>query len=47
LVDAQCAEQEEMKKLQEDEDDNHLNSQWANPSSLRSSLHGTSSIKFR
>jgi len=39
--------QEEQKKLQEDEDDSYLDSQWANPKSLKSQLMGCGSIKMR
>lgn len=37
--------QEEMKRLAEDSDDNYLNSSWANPKQLKSSMRGVDSIK--
>jgi len=39
--------QEELKKLQEDDEDNYLGSAWADPRNLKSTLQGTSGIKFR
>jgi len=39
--------QEEMKELEEDNEDSYLNSAWANTNSMKSAMHGTSNIKFR
>jgi hypothetical protein len=41
--------QEELKKLAEDDEDDFVNSSWANPKALKSSLHGSGSqgVKFR
>ena len=39
--------QEEQKKLEEDNEDNHLNSGWADNRNLKSQLHGTGPIKWR
>jgi len=40
--------QEEMKKLEENEDDNYVHSSWASSSSLKASLSGTGGgVKFR
>ncbi|XP_070504008.1 cilia- and flagella-associated protein 298 [Chironomus tepperi] len=39
--------QEEMKKLEQDEDDSYLNSSWSNNMSLKSQMHGIADVKFR
>mmetsp|Transcript_4026 Transcript_4026/g.8648 ORF Transcript_4026/g.8648 Transcript_4026/m.8648 type:complete len:284 (+) Transcript_4026:372-1223(+) len=39
--------QEEMKRLSEANDDEYLNSQWADPNALRRQLNGTNQIRFR
>lgn len=39
--------QETFKKLEADNEDNYMNAEWANPSSLKQSLHGTGNISFR
>ncbi|KAG5682577.1 hypothetical protein PVAND_011922 [Polypedilum vanderplanki] len=39
--------QEELKKLEQDDEDSYLNSSWSNNMSLKSQIHGTSDIKFR
>lgn len=39
--------QEVQKKLEQDDEDSYMNSEWANPNSLKSSLQGTSGIQFR
>lgn len=39
--------EQESKQLAEDEDDSYLSSAWANPNSLKSSLHGGTSIRWR
>mmetsp|Transcript_6583 Transcript_6583/g.16784 ORF Transcript_6583/g.16784 Transcript_6583/m.16784 type:complete len:284 (+) Transcript_6583:104-955(+) len=39
--------QEELKRLSEDNADDYLNSNWADPKALRRQLNGTSSIAFR
>jgi len=33
--------QEEMKHLEEDNDDHYMNAAWANPKNLKNELHGT------
>lgn len=39
--------QEELKELEEDEDDSYLQSKWANSTNLKQQLHGVENIKFR
>lgn len=39
--------QEELKRLEDDEDDSYLNSNWANNSNLKQQLHGIQNINFR
>lgn len=39
--------QEELKKLEEDEDDNYFNSEWADSSNLKKSFHGLKNISWR
>jgi cilia- and flagella-associated protein 298 len=39
--------QEELKKLEQDEDDSYLNSSWSNNMSLKSQMHGIGDVKFR
>ncbi|GBG34299.1 UPF0769 protein C21orf59-like [Hondaea fermentalgiana] len=39
--------QEEMKRLSEENDEDYLNSQWADPNALRRQLNGTNQIRFR
>ena len=39
--------QEEMKQLNEDNEDNFLNSQWADNKAMKAQMHGTTNIKFR
>lgn len=39
--------QEELKRLDDDEDDSYLNSKWANSSNLKQKLHGVENISFR
>lgn len=39
--------QEELKRLECDEDDNYLNSSWSNSTSLKNQMHGLSNINFR
>lgn len=39
--------QEELKKLEHDEDDSYLNSAWSNNSSLKTQMQGIGDIKFR
>lgn len=39
--------QEELKKLDQDEDDNYLNSEWADNSNLKKSFHGLHNISWR
>lgn len=43
----QYRRQEELKKLDDDEDDAYLDSNWANNSSLKQKLHGVENISFR
>lgn len=43
----QYRRQEELKRLDEDEDDSYLNAKWANSSNLKQKLHGVDSIGFR
>ncbi len=40
--------QEELKKMADDDEDDYVNSSWANPKALKSSLVGGSSgVRFR
>lgn len=39
--------QEEMKKLEQDDDDNYLNSEWADGSNLKRAFHGIKNIQWR
>ena len=39
--------QEEMKKLSENDEDEHMGSAWANPRQLKESLHGTGGVSWR
>lgn len=39
--------QEELKRLEEDDDDHYLNSQWADKTSLKTSLHGIQQINWK
>lgn len=39
--------QEELKRLEQDDDDSHLNSSWSNNTSLKSQMQGINDIKFR
>lgn len=39
--------QEELKKLEIDDDDNYLNSTWADGSSLKRQFHGLENVRFR
>jgi len=39
--------QEEMKQLADDNEDNFLNSKWADNKSMKAQMHGTGQIKFR
>ena len=39
--------QEEMKQLADDNEDNFLNSAWADNKAMKAQMHGTGSIKFR
>ncbi|KNE61836.1 hypothetical protein AMAG_07112 [Allomyces macrogynus ATCC 38327] len=39
--------QEELKRLEEDEDDAYLNSAWANPKALKSTFHGIGSVAWK
>jgi len=39
--------QEELKKLETDEDDSYLNSGWADPQSLKRQFHGVGNVKWR
>ncbi|CAH1119877.1 unnamed protein product [Phaedon cochleariae] len=39
--------QEELKKLEHDEDDNYLNSEWADGGSLKKTFHGLNNISWR
>lgn len=43
----QYRRQEELKNLEEDDDDSYLNSKWANNSNLKQQLHGVENINFR
>jgi hypothetical protein len=39
--------QEEAKKLVENEDDDYLQSSWANPKSLKSAFNGMGNVRFK
>lgn len=39
--------QEEMKTMEQDEDDAFLHSSWANPNALKGQLHGQGDVKWR
>jgi len=39
--------QEELKQLQEDDEDNYLSSAWADPRNLKNNLQGTGGIRFK
>ena len=39
--------QEQVKKLEEDNDDAYLESAWANPKSLKKELHGVPDVKWK
>lgn len=39
--------QEELKKLEQDDDDSYLDSSWSNNMNLKSQMHGIGDIKFR
>lgn len=39
--------QEDLKKLETDEDDSYLNSDWADPQSLKRQFHGVGNVKWR
>lgn len=39
--------QEEMKKLEEEADDQYLHSAWANPKALKSQLHGAGNVSWK
>lgn len=39
--------QEELKKLELDDDDSHFNSSWSNNTSLKSKMHGIENVKYR
>lgn len=39
--------QEELKKLEQDEDDNYLNSVWADSKNLKRAFHGIGNIQWR
>ena len=39
--------QEEHKKMEEDNEDVYMNSQWADNRQMKQQLHGMGSIKFR
>lgn len=39
--------QEEMKKLEEDNEDQYLNSAWANSNNMKAAMHGTGEIRWR
>jgi hypothetical protein len=41
------AKQEEHKKMEEDNEDQYMNSMWADNRNLKASLHGTGQIKWR
>merc|ERR1712054_127933 len=38
---------EEWKKLEEEDDDSYLQSEWANPKSMKNQLNGTSNVSWR
>jgi len=39
--------QEEQKKMGEDNEDQFMNSAWADTSNMKAQMHGTGNIKFR
>lgn len=39
--------EQEAKKLQENDEDDYMNSPWANPNALKYSLHGTNNITWK
>lgn len=39
--------QEELKRLEQDDNDEYLNSEWSNTKNLKSQMHGISNINFR
>lgn len=39
--------QEELKKLDQDDDDNYLNSSWADSGNMKRSVHGLNTISWR
>lgn len=39
--------QEELKKLEQDDDDNYLNSKWADSANLKRVFHGIGDIQWR
>lgn len=39
--------QEDLKKLETDEDDSYLNSDWADPQALKRQFHGVGNVKWR
>lgn len=43
----QYRKQEELKRLEEDDDDSYLNSKWADGTNLKQQLHGIQNINFR
>lgn len=43
----QYQRQEELKRLEEDDDDSYLDSKWADGSNLKQQLHGIQNINFR
>lgn len=43
----QYRRQEELKRLEEDEDDSYLNSKWADNTNLKQQMHGIQNINFR
>lgn len=43
----QFKKQQELKKLEEAEEDSYLNSPWADPNSLKRQLHGTGNVSWR
>jgi len=44
---AEHRRREEVKRLLEDEDENHLNSAWSNPKQLATGLQGLSSVSWK
>lgn len=43
----QYRRQEELKRLENDDDDQYLNSNWADQTNLKRQLHGVENVKFR